>query len=107
MMLSFFGDMDVSRLKEKPKYRKNILTLIKPEDKINELWPLLKKEISLDRQIFWICPLIEESKNLNYSSVMKKFQIINNIFPNQVGLLHGNLINLEKKISSRIFKRKI
>ena len=106
MMLSFFGDMDVSRLKEKPKYRKNILTLIKPENKINELWPLLKKEISLDRQIFWICPLIEESKNLNYSSVMKKFQIINNIFPNQVGLLHGNLDKLEKENILKNFQKK-
>ena len=106
MMLSFFGDMDVSRLKEKPKYRKNILTLIKPENKINELWPLLKKEISLDHQIFWICPLIEESKNLNYSSVIKKFQIINNIFPNQVGLLHGNLDKLEKENILKNFQKK-
>ncbi len=106
MMLSFFGDMDVSRLREKPKYRKNILTLIKPENKINELWPLLKKEISLDHQIFWICPLIEESKNLNYSSVMKKFQIINNIFPNQVGLLHGNLDKLEKENILKNFQKK-
>ena len=106
MMLSFFGDMDVSRLKEKPKYRKNILTLTKPENKINELWPLLRKEISLDRQIFWICPLIEESKNLNYSSVMKKFQIINNIFPNQVGLLHGNLDKLEKENILKNFQKK-
>ena len=106
MMLTFFGDMDVSRLKEKPKYRKNILTLTKPENKINELWPLLRKEISLDRQIFWICPLIEESKNLNYSSVMKKFQIINNIFPNQVGLLHGNLDKLEKENILKNFQKK-
>ena len=72
MMLSFFGDMDVSRLREKPKDRKNIMTLVKPEDKIRELWPLLKKEISFNRQIFWICPLIEESSKLNYSSVKKK-----------------------------------
>ena len=105
-MLSFFGDMDVSRLKEKPKYRKNILTLIKPENKINEIWPLLKKEISLDRQIFWICPLIEDSKNLNYSSVKKKFQVINNVFPNQVGLLHGNLDKLEKEKIINSFQKK-
>ena len=36
MMLSFFGDMDISRLNEKPKYRKKIITLIKPEKKLDE-----------------------------------------------------------------------
>ena len=102
MMLSFFGDMDISRLKEKPKNRHEILTLVKPERKIDEIWPLLKNEISLNRQIFWICPLIDESKTLNYSSVKKKFNQINKIFPNQVGLIHGNLNVEEKNI---IFKK--
>ncbi len=106
MMLSFFGDMDVSRLREKPKFRKNILTLVKPEKKINELWPLLKKEISFKRQVFWICPLIDESKNLNYSSVKKKFEQINKIFPNQVGLLHGNLDKLDKESILKKFQDK-
>ena len=44
MMLSFFGDMDISRLREKPKNRKDIITLIKPENKISELWPFLKNK---------------------------------------------------------------
>ena len=64
MMLSFFGDMDVSLLKEKPKNRKDVITLVKPESKISELWPLIKKQISLNNQIFWVCPIIEESKRL-------------------------------------------
>ena len=79
------------RLKEKPKDRKNIMTLVKPENKISELWPLLKKEISFNRQLFWICPLIEESNNLNYSSAYKKYDLIKKIFPNQVGLIHGSM----------------
>ena len=82
MMLSFFGDMDISRLNEKPKYRKNIITLIKPEKKIDEILPLLKKEISLERQIFWVCPLIDISSNLNYTSAKKKFEQMNKLFPN-------------------------
>ncbi len=97
MMLSFFGDMDISRLKEKPKNRKEIITLAKPENKISELWPLLKKEISLNRQIFWICPLIEDSNKLDYSSVKNKYNIINKIFPNQVALIHGLLDKIEKE----------
>ena len=52
MMLSQFGDMDVSDYLRKPKNRKNILTLSKPEEKIHEIIPLLKNQIKLDRQIF-------------------------------------------------------
>ena len=106
MMLSFFGDMDISRLKEKPKNRHEILTLVKPEKKIDEIWPLLKNEISIDRQIFWICPLIDDSKNLNYSSVKKKFDQINKIFPSQVGFIHGNLNKEEKNIILNKFLNK-
>ncbi len=97
MMLSFFGDMDISRLKEKPKNRKKILTLLKPENKVDEIWPLLKKEILLGRQIFWICPLIEDSGKVNFTSVTKKFAQITKIFPDKVGLIHGSLDNSDKK----------
>ena len=108
MMLSFFGDMDISRLKEKPKDRKNIITLVKPENKISELWPLLKKEISFNRQIFWVCPLIEDSNKLNYSSVKKKYDLIKKIFPNQVGLIHGSLDKKEKNdVLNKFLKKKI
>ena len=106
MMLSFFGDMDISRLKEKPKNRYNVLTLIKPENKIVEVWPLLSKEIKLNRQIFWICPLIEDSKNLNFSSVNKKFDQINKIFPNKVGIIHGNLSKQDKENVLKKFSNK-
>ena len=72
MMLSFFGDMDISVLDEKPKYRKEIITLIKPENKLKEIIPLIKKQIRLNFQVFWVCPLIEQSKKLNFSSAKKK-----------------------------------
>ncbi len=106
MMLSFFGDMDVSVLREKPKNRKDVLTLIKPENKISELWPLIKKEISLNKQVFWVCPLIEESKKLNFSSAIKKYNLIKKIFPNQVGLMHGNIDKVEKNIVLKKFLKK-
>tara|TARA_B100000029_G_scaffold492508_1_gene553867 strand:+ start:9 stop:1211 length:1203 start_codon:yes stop_codon:yes gene_type:complete len=106
MMLSFFGDMDVSILREKPKNRKNVLTLIKPENKISELWPLIKKQISLNKQVFWVCPLIEESKKLNFSSAIKKYNLIKKIFPNQVGLMHGSIDKVEKNIVLKKFLKK-
>ena len=102
MMMSMYGDMDISRIKEKPSLRKKINTLSKPENKIDELWPYLKKQISIANQIFWVCPLIEQSRFLDYSSAKKKFDIINKIFPGNVGLIHGSV---EKEQKEEILKR--
>jgi len=106
MMLSFFGDMDVSILSEKPKNRKDVLTLLKPENKISELWPLIKKEMSLNKQIFWVCPLIDESKKLEFSSATKKYNLIKKIFPGDVGIVHGNINKVEKNIVLKKFLEK-
>jgi len=97
MMMSMYGDMDVSKITEKPSHRKNIITLSKPENKINELWPFIAKQINKKNQIFWVCPLIEESSYLDYSSVKKKYDLINKKFPNNVGLIHGALDKNEKE----------
>ncbi len=109
MMMSLYGDMDISKIREKPSFRKKVNTLSKPEKKINELWNFLKKQINENNQIFWVCPLISESKFLNYSSAIKKFDLINKRFPGEVGLIHGSIQKdqkdtilkkfLEKKIS--------
>ena len=62
----------------------------------------------LGRQIFWVCPLIDKSKNLDYSSAINKYELIKNIFPNNVGLIHGNLNKDEKKIVlNKFLKKKI
>ncbi len=97
MMMSLYGDMDISKITEKPAKRKKIITLSKPEKKINELWPFIKKQIINKNQIFWVCPLIEESSFLDYSSAKKKFDLINKKFPNKVGLIHGALEKHEKE----------
>ena len=72
MMMSFYGDMDISKISEKPSSRQKIITLSKPEKKVHELWDYLKKQIHNKNQIFWVCPLIDESKILDYSSAKKK-----------------------------------
>ena len=91
MMMSLYGDMDISKIDEKPSQRKKILTLSKPEKKISDLWPFIKKQITNQSQIFWVCPLIKESSFLDYSSAKKKFDLINQKFQNNVGLIHGAL----------------
>ena len=57
-MMALYGDMDISKIIEKPANRK-IITLSN-QKKINELWPFIKKQINYGNQIFWVCPLIEE-----------------------------------------------
>ena len=108
MILTIYGDMDVSKIKEKPSNRKKILTLSKPETKINELWPLIKKNIDNKDQIFWVCPLIEESKKLNYSSALKRFDLLKKKFPGKVGLIHGGLEKDEKdQVLKKFLKNEI
>ena len=93
MMMSLYGDMDISKITEKPAQRKSIITLSKPEKKINELWPFIKQQIKNDNQVFWVCPLIEQSPFLDYSSAKKRFELINKKFRNKVGIIHGALDN--------------
>jgi len=97
MMMSIYGDMDISKIDEKPLNRKNIITLSKPEEKINELWPYLEKELKSNNQIFWVCPLIDKSNFLDYSSAINKYETISKKFPKNVGLIHGALDKNEKE----------
>ncbi len=108
MMMSLYGDMDITKITDKPSQRQKIITLSKPEKKINEIWNFLKKEINNKNQIFWVCPLIEESKFLDYSSAKKKFDIIEKKFPGCVGLIHGSLEKNEKEnILKKFLEKKI
>ena len=108
MMMALYGDMDISKITEKPAMRKKIITLSKPEKKINELWPFIKKQTDSGNQVFWVCPLIEESSFLDFSSAKKKFELINKKFPNKVGIIHGGLKKEEKeKILKKFLNKEI
>ena len=96
LVLAVYGDMDISRLIEKPMYRKDIITLSKPEEKIDEILIFIKKQIKNGNQVFWVCPLIEESKKLDYSAAVEKYNHLMKNFTNKVGLIHGGL-EKEKK----------
>ena len=97
LTMTIYGDMDISIIREKPKNRKPIKTYSKLEKKIDDVLKFINKEIKLGNQIFWGCPLIEESKKLDHSSAVKKFEYLKKKFPNQVSLLHGKT-GLEEKI---------
>ena len=97
LTMTIYGDMDISIIREKPKTRKSIKTYSKLENKIDDIIKFVKKEISCGNQIFWVCPLIEESKRVDHSSAIKKFEYLKKIFPKQVSLLHGKTTIDEKE----------
>ncbi len=108
LIMAVYGDMDVSRLIEKPINRKEVITLSKPEEKINEIILFIKKKIYEGNQIFWVCPLIEESKILDYSAAVNKYNFLSNNFKNKVGLIHGGLDKNERdKVLNNFLKKKI
>ena len=108
LIMSMYGDMDVSRIMEKPIKKNETITLSKPEEKIDEIIFFIKKQIQNKNQIFWVCPLIEESKKLDYTAAIKKFNLLLKKFPNKVGLIHGSLEKNEKdNVLNKFLKKKI
>ena len=97
LTMSVYGDMDVSIIKEKPNNRKEVKTYSKLESKIDDVIKFVKKEIKEGNQIFWVCPLIEESKKLDHQSSVNKYKFLSKLFPNDVALLHGKIDNEEKE----------
>jgi len=108
LILTTYGDMDISKLTQKPFNRKNIITLSKPEEKIDEIILFIRNQINKGNQIFWVCPLIEESKKMDYSAAVQKYNYLLKKFGNKVGLIHGNLDKNEKdKVLYNFLKKKI
>jgi ATP-dependent DNA helicase RecG len=97
LTMTIYGDMDLSIIREKPNNRKPVKTYSKIESKIEDVIKFIKKEIQFGNQIFWVCPLIEESKKIDHSSAIKKSEYLKKIFPNEVYLLHGKTTIEEKE----------
>ena len=106
LTMTIYGDMDISIIKEKPKLRKEVKTYSKLEGKIDEILRFITKEINNDNQIFWVCPLIDESKKLDHASAIQKYEFLNKRFPSQVALLHGKTDTMDKEIILNKFLKK-
>ena len=108
MIMTIYGDMDTTIIKNKPKNRKEVKTLSKLDTKIPEVIAFVKKQIVYKNQIFWVCPLIEESKKIDHQSSIKRYEGLKKIFKDRVGLLHGQLSKDEKdKILENFLKKEI
>ena len=96
MMMTIYGDMDISLIKSKPKNRQPIKTYSKNETKINEVINFIKGEILKENQVFWVCPLINESKKMDHQSATEKYKYLSKIFKNKVDIIHGAMGKEEK-----------
>ena len=108
MIMTVFGDMDVTIIKQKPKNRKPVKTYSKVDSKLNEIIDFTKNQIKKGNQIFWVCPLIEESKKVDHQSAVQRYKGLQKIFRDRAGLLHGSLDKTDKdKILNKFLNRKI
>lgn len=91
LQLVQYGEMDVSYLKEKPPGRKPISTSIISAEKIEELISRLQKLIKEEQQIYWVCPLVEDSETSDLMAAEKRYKDLLAKLGPQVGLIHGKL----------------
>ena len=108
MMMTVYGDMDVTLIKEKPKNRKEIKTYSKLDSNIEDVINFAKKEILNGGQVFWVCPLIEKSKKLDHQSAVEKNKFLQKYFNKRVGLIHGSMEKSDKNnVLNDFLKKKI
>lgn len=103
LALTAYGDMEVSRIDEKPPGRKPVETVLIPQERLEEIISGLKRQISEGVRVYWVCPLVEESEVSDLSAAQERFDVLHSFFPDRVGLIHGRMKPLEKDESMRRF----
>ncbi len=103
LMLTAYGDMDVSRLIDKPAGRLPIDTRVMPIERLQDLTIALKRSIDSNAQVYWVCPLVEESEVLEISAAADRYDQLKSIFHDQVDLIHGRMNAEEKKAAMSSF----
>jgi ATP-dependent DNA helicase RecG len=97
LALTLYGDLDVSTIREMPKGRKSIKTVLTTDGKSNKIYEFIKKELKKNNQAFFIYPLVEESEKIDLKNATDMFEGLKTIFPNyNIGLLHGKMKPEEK-----------
>jgi ATP-dependent DNA helicase RecG len=96
LALTAYGDMDVSKIDEKPPGRKPVDTRLIPVDKIDSMIDGLKRQIKTGARAYWVCPLVEESEKLDLAAAQERYDILKATFGDRVGLVHGRMKPAEK-----------
>lgn len=111
LTLTMFGDMSVSKLKSKPLNRLPITTTIVSSNKTEDVIASLSKKLDKGEKIYWVCPLIDQKdKSLGetdrniFTDVHSRFDTINQLYPNMVGIIHGKMSGEQKDTIMQKYK---
>ncbi|HEX5932601.1 MAG TPA: ATP-dependent DNA helicase RecG [Pseudorhizobium sp.] len=104
LVLAAFGDMDVSKLTEKPAGRKPIQTVTIPAERTADVVARLRTALGEGKKAYWICPLVEESEASDLMSAEERFAVLSSEFGSDVGLVHGRMPGAEKDAVMSAFK---
>src|SRR6201996_2270478 len=99
LVLTYFGDMDISELREKPAGRQPIDTRAVPDSRIEDVIDAVGRALSQGKLVYWICPLVEESEaegTEHLTNATKRFEALQKRFGDRVGLVHGQMKGVEK-----------
>ena len=96
LVLTYFGDMDVSELREKPAGRQRIDTRALPLERLAEVIDAVKRALDDGRRAYWVCPLVEESESVDLAAAQDRHQSLKERFGDQVELVHGRMRGAEK-----------
>jgi ATP-dependent DNA helicase RecG len=96
LVLTAFGEMDVSKLTEKPVGRQPIKTVTVPNERLDEIVDRIQNAVREGGKAYWICPLVEESEESDATAAVERFESLKQVFGQRVDLVHGRMTTLEK-----------
>ena len=90
LAMTAYGDLQVSRLDEKPKGRQEISTAAISGERIAEIVERLRQSVAVQQRAYWICPLVEETDKLDVAAAEDRYRQLQAVLPDiQIGLVHG------------------
>jgi ATP-dependent DNA helicase RecG len=104
LLMTAYGDLDVSRLTEKPPGRQPIDTRTVALDRLGEVVDGVARKLDQGAKVYWVCPLVEESEKLDVAAAEERASTLRRRFGDRVGVLHGRLKGPEKDAVMDAFK---
>ena len=96
LTMTAFGDMEVSRLTEKPPGRQPVDTRVLPDERLQDVVQAVGRKIAEGARVYWVCPLVEESETVDLAAAEDRHAALKSIFGERVGLVHGRLRGPDK-----------
>lgn len=105
LTLTYYGEMDVSRLDEMPPGRQPIKTIVMSAERLDEVVEALSRHVANGGQAYWVCPLVEESETSDLTAAEARAEGLRMRFGDAVGLVHGRMKGAEKDAVMDAFAR--